>query len=57
MATRVCAECAVPIRGGDGGLLVQGLPFCSDLCAEEYLEEARVGNTYDLISELEEAGW
>lgn len=32
---RVCDECGVSIRPGDGGVLAFGKRFCSEECADE----------------------
>jgi hypothetical protein len=31
---RVCAECGVPVRPGDGSIRAFGRLFCSELCAD-----------------------
>ena len=32
---RVCSECGVPVRPGDGGIRAYGRLFCSEECADE----------------------
>jgi hypothetical protein len=31
---RICAECGIPVRPGDGGVRAFGRLFCSDICAD-----------------------
>jgi hypothetical protein len=35
VSARICDECGVPVRPGDGGVRVRGTVFCSERCADE----------------------